>query len=126
MLDFEQVLGAWAQVYDQCGDFPDEIKIMFDGYSEADEGDGVEEELRSRCYAVFVHKLSGTENFLFPEHDDAYGFVVHRPDEEVCFFVWLDADGQVEMVSDLENEEDEAWARDVIIAVQRRYEDDNN
>jgi len=43
VLDFEQVLGAWAQIYDECGDFPDEIKIMFDGYSEADEEDGVEE-----------------------------------------------------------------------------------
>jgi len=126
VLDFEQVLGAWAQIYDECGDFPDEIKIMFDGYSEADEEDGVEEALRSRCYAVFVHKLSATENFVFPEHDDAHGLVVHRPDEEVCFFVWLDADGQVEMVSDLDNEEDEAWVREVIMAVQRRYEDDNN
>lgn len=126
MRDFEEIVGKWAQIYDQCGDFPNEIKIMFDGYSEADEEAGIEEALRSRSYAVFVHKLSATEDFIFPEHDYLARWVIHRPDEEVCFDVWLDANGEVEIVSDLDNPKDEAWARDVVMAVQRRYEDEND
>lgn len=120
MRDFEKVVGEWAREYDEYEECPDAISIVFDGYSEVDEEEGLEEALRSRSYAVFVHKLSATEDFVFPEHDVAHGVVVHRPDEEVCFFVWLDANGQVEIVCELDNAADEVWAREVIMALWRK------
>ena len=26
----------------------------------------------------------------FPPHDDAFGFIIHRPKEEVCIYCWYD------------------------------------
>ena len=39
---------------------------------------------------------------------------------EACFYVWLCADGQVEFITQLDNAADEAWAREVIMALWRK------
>ncbi|MBP6132264.1 hypothetical protein [Thauera sp.] len=120
MRDFEKALCEWAQEYDEYEECPDAISIVFDGYSESDEEEGLEEALRKRCYAVFVHKQSATERFVFPEHDTIHRWILHRPDVEACFYVWLRADGQVEFITQLDNAADEAWAREVIMALWRK------
>ena len=64
---------------------------------------------------------------MFPEHDYLANWVIHRPSEEVCISVWLDANGEVEIVAELDDPRDEAWVGDVVMAVQSRYtcEEDN-
>jgi hypothetical protein len=79
-------LGRWACIFHECGDFPDEIKILFDGYAEND--DGTQDE-SSICYAIFVHKNSGKLGFEFAAHDSPHGLVHHRTEEEACFIVWI-------------------------------------
>lgn len=76
-----------------------EIKIIFDGYgdleTEDDEGNYVYEEGGNKnmeSYAIFIHKDSAKENFEFPEHDTAWGLIVHRPKEEVCIYAWYDVE----------------------------------
>jgi len=63
-----------------------EIKIAFDGYQEDD--DGIED-LNEQSFAVYIHKCSGDENFIFPEHEKTAWSVVQRPAEEICHFVWV-------------------------------------
>jgi hypothetical protein len=36
-----------------------------------------------------IHKCSGDENFIFPEHEKTAWSVVQRPAEEICHFVWV-------------------------------------
>ena len=62
------------------------IKIAFDGYQEDD--DGIED-LNEQSFAVYIHKCSGDENFIFPEHEKTAWAVIHRPAEEICHFVWV-------------------------------------
>ena len=62
------------------------IKIAFDGYQEDD--DGIED-LNEQSFAVYIHKCSGDENFIFPEHEKTAWSVVQRPAEEICHFVWV-------------------------------------
>lgn len=87
--DPDEILGRWACIFHECGDFPDEIKILHDGYAESD--DGTQDE-SSICYCIFIHKKSGKVGFEFPSHEIAHGLVVHRPDEEACFMVWVKDD----------------------------------
>ena len=69
---------------DSGGEVPEGIKIIFEAYSEDDDGNLNKDDL---CFAVFIHKES--VNGLFPEHDGAYNMVIHRPREEMYFFVWF-------------------------------------
>lgn len=66
-----------------------EIKIAFDGYLEDD--DGIED-LNEQSFAVYIHKNSGDEDFIFPEHEKTAWSVVQRPAEEICHFVWVSVD----------------------------------
>ena len=66
-----------------------EVKIIFDGYgdleTEDENGEYVYEEggnTNMESYAIFIHKNSGKEGFVFPEHDLTPWGLVHRPDEE--------------------------------------------
>ena len=119
--NYEDVLRAWVKEYHACGDFPDEIKILFDGYSETEEGED-DESARETCYAVFVHRRSAEEGFVFPEHETLRGLVVHRPSEETSFSVWVNAQDEVTDISELDEPKDYEWVGDVILAVQRRYD----
>lgn len=66
-----------------------EIKIAFEGYQEDD--DGIED-LNEQSFAVYIHKNSGDEDFIFPEHEKTAWSVVQRPAEEICHFVWVSVD----------------------------------
>jgi hypothetical protein len=67
-----------------------EVKIIFDGFgynSETDEENG---DTNTESYAVFVHQNSGEDSFEFPEHEMTPWCLIHRPNEEVCIYTWLD------------------------------------
>jgi hypothetical protein len=64
-----------------------EIKIIFDGFGYNEETDEEDDE-SEMSFAIFFHKNSGEENFVFPEHDTYGNVIIHRPDEERCFTLW--------------------------------------
>lgn len=64
-----------------------EIKIIFDGFGYNEETDEEDDE-SEMSFAIFFHKNSGDENFIFPEHESYQNLIMHRPDEERCFTVW--------------------------------------
>jgi uncharacterized protein (UPF0248 family) len=37
---------------------------------------------------VYIHKDADTDGFVFPDHETAYGAVLHRTSEEVYHNVW--------------------------------------
>jgi hypothetical protein len=80
-----------------------EIKIIFDGYGDLEDEDengeyryteGGNKNMES--YAIFIHKDSAQEDFVFPEHESfsfTFGSMIqHRPKEEVCIYVWYDVE----------------------------------
>lgn len=98
--DYEEVIEDWVREFistmdedmlepgDRSGEEPPGVKIIFDGYGyneETDEQDNTD----VLSFAVFVHKdsLKGE----FPEHTFTPWALIHRPDEEVCIWVWYDA-----------------------------------
>jgi hypothetical protein len=66
--------------------FP-EVKIIFEQYGLDDDD---EADTSQKCYSIFVHKNSGEKKFNIPPHEDAFGLIVHRPDQEVYFRAWYD------------------------------------
>lgn len=62
-----------------------ELKIIFDGFAEDDNGD---DDQSSESYAIFIHKDAMKKGFAFPKHDDTPWTVVHRPNEEICLSAW--------------------------------------
>ena len=91
----EKIIEEWVlrSISRNVDDLPDvgenisiipEVKIAFDGYQEDD--DGIED-LNEQSFAVYIHKCSGDENFIFPEHEKTAWAVRHRPAEEICHFV---------------------------------------
>ncbi len=78
-----------------------EVKIIFDGYGDLEDEDEDGEyrytedgNKNMESYAIFIHKDSLAEDFIFPEHD-VFGFtfgsmIQHRPAEEVCIYAWHD------------------------------------
>ena len=80
-----------------------EIKIIFDGYGDLEDEDengeyryeeGGNKNMES--YAIFIHKNSAQEDFVFPEHESfsfTFGSMIqHRPAEEVCIYAWYDVE----------------------------------
>ena len=80
-----------------------EIKIIFDGYGDLEDEDengeyryeeGGNKNMES--YAIFIHKDSAQEDFVFPEHESfsfTFGSMIqHRPAEEVCIYAWYDVE----------------------------------
>lgn len=47
---------------------------------------------QSQSFAVFIHRDAINEGFEFPPHDVTPWYLVHRPKEEVCIYVWWDRD----------------------------------
>jgi len=97
---FENIISEWVHKFAcslddlddlRCGDnsgvTPKGVYICFDGYAE-DSGDIDFNKKDSLSFAVFIHKESLKSEF--PEHDIAYGCIVHRPKEEMCIYCWLD------------------------------------
>jgi len=86
------------QIGEDISDIP-EVKIIFDGYGDLEDVDdsgnyryveGGNKNMES--YAVFIHKDSATEDFVFPEHELTPWCLIHRPKEEVCIYVWYDVE----------------------------------
>jgi hypothetical protein len=73
-----------------------EVKIIFDGYGDLEEdenGDYVEGGNKNmESYAVFIHKNSAEPDFEFPEHEMTPWALIHRPDDEICFWAWHDVE----------------------------------
>ena len=76
-----------------------EIKIIFDGYADLeyynDDGDYryVEAgDTNMESYVIFIHKDSGKEGFVFPEHEMTPWGLIHRPEEEVCIYAWYNVE----------------------------------
>lgn len=65
-----------------------ELKIIFDGFAEDDNG---EEDQSNESYALFIHKDALKKGFVFPKHESGVWTVIHRPDEEVCLSAWYNA-----------------------------------
>jgi hypothetical protein len=80
-------------------------------------------------YAIFIHKDSLVEDFMFPEHD-SYSFtfgsmIQHRPAEEVCIYAWYDVENNLWDILPLEDRLDEDNAmdeNDVMTILEGLYE----
>ena len=115
----EAILRTWAEQFHECGDYDNGIKIVHDGFLTDDDGN---EDENQPCYAIFVHRDSLRSDF--PEHDTAHGLIAHRPDEEACFYVWLDlATGEDQEINTPETELDIKKVYRTIIDIQRKYDD---
>jgi hypothetical protein len=116
-LKADEILRSWALEFHESGDYDDSIKIVFDGYLEDD--DGLTDESQP-CYAIFVHKdsLSGK----FPPQDDSNGFIAHRSDQEVCFYVWLNLETDEEQeINEPDTDLNIEDFYDIIIAIEEKY-----
>jgi hypothetical protein len=76
-----------------------EVKIIFDGYGDLEEYANSGEYLYTEggnknmeSYAIFIHKDSAQEDFVFPEHELTPWCLIHRPKEEVCIYAWYDVE----------------------------------
>ena len=95
--------GMWRDPDDleigrDISDLP-EVKIIFDGYgdleTEDEDGNYVYKEggnTNMESYAIFIHKDTAKPDFIFPEHELTPWALIHRPKEEVCIWVWYDAE----------------------------------
>ena len=95
-----------------------EVKIIFDGYGDLEEEiDGEYKyteggNTNMESYAIFIHKDSLVEDFMFPEHD-SYAFtfgsmIQHRPKEEVCIYAWYDVESEMWEILPLEDRLDDS------------------
>ena len=113
-----------------------EVKIIFDGYGDLEDEDengeyryteGGNKNMES--YAIFIHKDSLAEDFIFPEHD-VFGFtfgsmIQHRPAEEVCIYAWYDVENKLWDILPLEDRLDDSNAmdeNDVMTILEGLYE----
>ena len=98
MKPYEEIVESWVRSYmetmdegilragDQTGAEPFGVKIIFDGYGDLNDVEGVNQSMLS--FAVFVHRDSMTKEF--PEHVQTPYALIHRPREEVCIWTWYD------------------------------------
>lgn len=96
-LSIDDILSAWVRLFCMYGIHPPQVDIMFDSFQERDDGTMDDSQL---CFAVFIHKHSGQPNFVFPEHDHAWGYIAHLPFDQACFPVWIDLKENTTIVCD--------------------------
>jgi hypothetical protein len=115
------------EIGEDISDIP-AVKIIFDGHGDLeDEDENGEYRYTERgnknmeSYAIFIHKDSGTEDFVFPEHDVFQftfgGMIQHRPAEEVCIYAWYDViadDWEFLQLEDRLDDDCEMTAEDVM------------
>ena len=86
-----------------------QLKVMFDGFGD----DGDDESMAS--FALFVHKNSAENGFVFPEHEETAWAIVQRPDEEAIIYCWYNREEDDWEVLEPETEnEDELSAEKII------------
>lgn len=119
------------EIGEDISDLP-EVKIIFDGYGDLEDEDenghyryteGGNKNMES--YAIFLHEGFLTEEeFVFPEHELTPWALIHRPKEEVCFWVWYDIDTDEVTVIPFEDnnstELDHKFVTDLIQAIHKR------
>jgi hypothetical protein len=110
-----------------------EIKIIFDGHGDLEEeidGEYVYTERGNKnmeSYAIFLHKDSLKEDFVFPEHDTAWNMIIHRPKEEVCIYAWFDVAAdewefiQLEDRIDQDNKMNETDVMEILEGLQKKW-----
>ena len=83
--NFVHSMDSGPKAGDRSGEEPLGVKIIFDGYGYNEET-GNQDDINVCTLAIFVHKdsLSGE---VFPEHESNAWALVHRPKEEVCFWI---------------------------------------
>jgi len=59
-----------------------QLKVIFDGFG--NDGDNA----TMASFALFVHKNSADNGFVFPEHEETPWAIVQRPDEEAIIYCW--------------------------------------
>jgi hypothetical protein len=86
------------EIGEDISDIP-EVKIIFDGYGDLEFYNDNDEyryteggDKNMESYAIFIHKDSAQENFIFPEHELTPWCLIHRPKEEVCIYAWYDVE----------------------------------
>lgn len=107
-----EVLADWVRIYERYGiglDL-DGVDIFFDGYAENDDGSA---NTHLRCYSVLLHRECFKPDFEIADRSSLLYIVYTEPENAAQFYVWLTEDGEVEVVSGLDNEE-YAWADEVI------------
>ena len=125
------------EIGEDISDIP-AVKIIFDGYGDLEDEDengeyryteGGNKNMES--YAIFIHKDSGTEDFVFPPHDVFQftfgGMIQHRPKVEVCIYVWYDVENdewefiQLEDRLDQDNTMDEQDVMEILETLQKNW-----
>jgi len=115
------------EIGEDISDIP-AVKIIFDGHGDLeDEDEDGEYRYTERgnknmeSYAIFIHKDSGKEDFVFPPHDVFQftfgGMIQHRPKEEVCIYAWydvIDDDWEFLQLEDRIDDDCEMTAEDVM------------
>lgn len=99
-----------------------EIKIIFDGYGYNDDT-GEDDDTNSESYAIFIHKDSAMEDFVFPEHETTPWGLIHRPEEEVCIYAWYDVESDTWGFNSLEETSDHKMSNEEIMIILNKLYD---
>lgn len=99
-----------------------EVKIIFDGYGYNDET-GEENDTNAESYAIFIHKNSAEEDFVFPEHETTPWGLIHRPEEEVCIYAWYDVQLDLWSFNSLEETSDHMMLNEKIVSILNKIYD---
>lgn len=93
-----------------------EVKIIFDGYGYNEET-GEEDDTNMESYAIFIHKDTLQEHFVFPEHETTPWGLIHRPDEEVCIHAWYDVESDEWSFNSLEETSDHKMTNEEVMNI---------
>jgi hypothetical protein len=139
--DYSEIVEGWVREFistmddgddlepgNDSGDAPFGVKIIFDGYGYDEETDEENGNKNMLSFAVFVHKNSLTEEF--PPHELTPWALIHRPKEEVCIWVWYDAEtDEVDIIPYEDNnstELDHEFVNQLIFDIYKRDRDGND
>ena len=110
------------EIGENISDLP-EVKIIFDGYGDLETEDEYIEggNKNMESYAIFIHKDSAQEDFIFPEHESfsfTFGSMIqHRPAEEVCIYAWYDVEADDWSINALEETSDHDMTSEQVMNV---------
>jgi hypothetical protein len=108
------VLAKWVLEFHDCRDFPDQVKIFFDGHAEHE--DGTEDETQY-CYVVLIHEDSANMQFRFVDHEDERNSIAY-------YYIWINGDGVVDAISDGTTSKEIKIFEEVIVKVESLYEEE--
>lgn len=111
------------EIGEDISDIP-AVKIIFDNYADLEDEDENGEyryteggNKSMECYAIFIHKDSAQEDFIFPEHELTPWGLIHRPDEEVCIYAWYDVDANEWSINSLEETSEHKMSEQEVMAI---------